>query len=81
MCSTGKSGSFFYYSTDGEFMVKTVSKSESHFFRKILAAYFHHLETNPNSLITRFYGHHKLLFKKKWSRKRIYIIVMANLFS
>lgn len=28
VCSTGKSGSFFYYSPDGLYTVKTISKNE-----------------------------------------------------
>ncbi len=26
-CSAGKSGSFFYYSNDGKYMLKTISKA------------------------------------------------------
>ena len=34
--STGKSGSFFYYSADGKFLVKTISEREFKFFRSML---------------------------------------------
>ena len=43
LISSGKSGSFFYYSDDGLYMVKTVDKGESKFLRQILGAYFQHL--------------------------------------
>jgi 1-phosphatidylinositol-4-phosphate 5-kinase len=28
LCSSGKSGSFFYYTSDGNFMLKTIRKDE-----------------------------------------------------
>ena len=35
LCSTGKSGSLFYYTRDGKFIVKTISKVEYNFLKKI----------------------------------------------
>ena len=31
LCSSGKSGSFFYYTSDGKFVLKTISKTEFKF--------------------------------------------------
>ncbi|KAH8583307.1 phosphatidylinositol-4-phosphate 5-kinase [Cryptosporidium sp. chipmunk genotype I] len=64
LCSEGKSGAFFYYTTDGRFLIKTVGKKTAVFFRSILSKYFSHIESNQNSLITRIYGLHALRFKK-----------------
>lgn len=64
LCSEGKSGAFFYYTTDGRFLIKTVGKKTALFFRSILNKYFTHIEKNQNSLITRIYGLHALRFKK-----------------
>ncbi|KAF7456517.1 Phosphatidylinositol-4-phosphate 5-kinase [Cryptosporidium felis] len=64
LCSEGKSGAFFYYTTDGRFLIKTVEKKTASFFRSILDKYYKHIESNPNSLITRIYGLHALRFKK-----------------
>ncbi|OII73760.1 phosphatidylinositol-4-phosphate 5-kinase [Cryptosporidium ubiquitum] len=64
LCSEGKSGAFFYYTTDGRFLIKTVKKKTAVFFRSILNKYFSHIEKNQNSLITRIYGLHALRFKK-----------------
>lgn len=64
LCSEGKSGAFFYYTTDGRFLIKTVKKKTATFFRSILNKYFNHIENNQNSLITRIYGLHALRFKK-----------------
>ena len=61
-CSTGKSGSFFYYTADSNFMLKTISSSEFHHLRTILKEYYDHLAMYPHSLITRFYGLHKIKY-------------------
>lgn len=62
-------------------MLKTISKAEFHFLRKILSDYFNHLEKNPHTFITRFYGIHKLKFKKgKHKFCRVYFVIMGNVF-
>ncbi len=53
LTSSGKSGSFFYYSADGKYTLKTISRTEFHFLRKILKNYYNHLMSNPNSLIIK----------------------------
>jgi 1-phosphatidylinositol-4-phosphate 5-kinase len=78
MCTTGKSGSFFYYSDDGKYMLKTVSTEEYKFFWQFLPDYYFHLYKNPHTLITRFFGFHKII--DCGSRKEIYFVVMGNLF-
>ena len=82
LCSEGKSGSFFYYSADGKYMVKTISHTEHRFFRKILAKYYSHIVTNPDTLLVRFLGAHQIRFGRhsKFGSKRIYFVVMGNLF-
>lgn len=77
-CTTGKSGSFFYYSDDGKYMLKTLSNDESEFFKKILPDYYYHLYKNPHALITRFFGFHKIISYN--SNKQIYFVIMGNLF-
>jgi 1-phosphatidylinositol-4-phosphate 5-kinase len=37
--SPGKSGSFFYFSHDTKYMLKTITASEKRFFKRILRAY------------------------------------------
>lgn len=77
LSSPGKSGSFFYFSRDYRFIIKTIHHSEHKMLRKILKDYYHHVKNNPNTLISQFYGLHrvKLPFGKK-----IHFIVMNNLF-
>lgn len=59
-CSTGKSGSFFYYTADNRFMLKTISPAEFNHLKAILKDYYEHLTMHPHALITRFFGLHKI---------------------
>jgi 1-phosphatidylinositol-4-phosphate 5-kinase len=76
--SNSKSGSFFFYSHDGKFMIKTQSKAESKFLRRILAHYYHHVMSHPETYITRFYGMHRI--KMPHLKKTIYFVVMQSVF-
>jgi 1-phosphatidylinositol-4-phosphate 5-kinase len=75
--SPGKSGSFFYYSRDYKYIIKTIHHSEHKFLRKILEDYFNHVQQNPNTLLSQFYGLHRV--KIPYGRK-IHFVVMNNLF-
>ena len=77
-CTTGKSGSFFYYSDDGKYMLKTLSKDEYMFFRRFIPDYYFHIYKNPHTLITRFFGFHKIIVCS--GNKKLYFVVMGNLF-
>ncbi|KAJ3244873.1 Phosphatidylinositol-4-phosphate 5-kinase [Chytriomyces hyalinus] len=72
--SPGKSGSFFYYSQDYRFIIKTISKAEHKFFRRILRGYY---EANPDTLISRIFGLHRV---KLPGGQKIRFVVMGNLF-
>ena len=79
--SAGKSGSFFFYTSDQKYMVKTISKSEFDFFLKILSAYFCYLMSNPNSFIVKYFGLHKIeCIKNDKTINILYFVVMKNLF-
>jgi len=58
--STGKSGSLFFYTRDKKYMMKTLPEREFDSFRDILSNYYKMLSNNPNSLIARFYGLHRM---------------------
>ncbi|KAG2731052.1 hypothetical protein G9P44_006201 [Scheffersomyces stipitis] len=79
--SPGKSGSFFYYSRDYRFIIKTIHHSEHKQLRRILKDYYEHVKENPNTLISQFYGLHrvKMPFNKSGIRK-VHFVVMNNLF-
>jgi 1-phosphatidylinositol-4-phosphate 5-kinase len=82
LCSSGKSGSFFYYTADGKYMLKTISKNEFKFFKRILRNYYYHIENNDATLITRIYGLHKMLFfsKNRKTEKKLFFCIMNNVF-
>lgn len=75
--SPGKSGSFFYFSRDYKYIIKTIHHAEHKFLRKILKDYYAHVEANPNTLLSQFYGLHRV--KIPYGRK-IHFVVMNNLF-
>ncbi|TMW58178.1 hypothetical protein Poli38472_011766 [Pythium oligandrum] len=76
--SNSKSGQFFFYSHDGRFMIKTQTKEESKFLRRILPHYYKFVMENPNTLITRFYGMHRV--KMHYLRRKMHFIIMASVF-
>lgn len=76
--ANSKSGQFFFYSYDGKYMIKTQPKKEAKFLRKIMPQYLKHLNDNPNSLICRFYGMHRL--KMKNMSYEVHFIVMSSVF-
>jgi len=83
LCSSGKSGSFFYYTQDGRFVLKTIPRQEFKFMKRILPAYHDFLtQTNPESMISRVYGIHKVIFYRKKTKlsKKIYFCIMNNVF-
>jgi Phosphatidylinositol-4-phosphate 5-Kinase len=75
--SPGKSGSFFYFSRDYKYIIKTIHHSEHKVLRKILREYYQHVSQNPNTLLSQFYGLHRV--KIPYGRK-IHFVVMNNLF-
>jgi 1-phosphatidylinositol-4-phosphate 5-kinase len=75
--SNSKSGQFFFYSHDRKYMIKTVSQAECKFLRKILPDYYHHIMTYPNTLLTRFYGMHRV---KPHKKKEVHFLIMGSIF-
>ncbi|KAI7830345.1 hypothetical protein BC939DRAFT_392810 [Gamsiella multidivaricata] len=75
--SPGKSGSFFYFSQDYRFIIKTIHHSEHKFMRKILKDYFNHVKQNPHTLLCRFFGLHRV---KLPHGRKIHFVVMGNVF-
>lgn len=76
--SNSKSGQFFFYSHDGRFMIKTQTKAESKFLRRILPHYYKFAMENPNTLVTKFYGMHRV--KMHHLRRKMHFVIMASVF-
>jgi 1-phosphatidylinositol-4-phosphate 5-kinase len=75
--SPGKSGSFFYFSRDYRFIIKTIRHSEHKFLRSILKRYHAHVRANPHTLLSRFYGLHRVKLPRG---RKIHFVIMNNLF-
>ena len=75
--SPGKSGSFFYFSRDYRFIIKTIHHAEHKFLRSVLKQYHTHVRNNPHTLLSRFYGLHRV---KLPHGRKIHFVIMNNLF-
>ena len=54
--SKGKSGSFFFFSHDNKFIIKSMFEQEQDILMEHLKDYEKHLTLYPDSLIARIYG-------------------------
>lgn len=80
--STGKSGSFFFHTSDSKYMIKTIRQSEFEVLRNILPNYHEHILKNPNTILTRYFGLHQMkCYNKNKLIYDIYIVVMNNIFT
>ena len=76
LCSSGKSGSFFYFSYDSKYLLKTISEGEFNLFRSMLKDYYIHMVNNKKSLLQRFFGMHVCIFNEV----KMFFVVMNNVF-
>ncbi|TDH67801.1 hypothetical protein CCR75_004803 [Bremia lactucae] len=77
--SEGKSGNIFYFTANKQFMVKSVPKEEFDTLRAILPNYHEYLQSNPNSMLGRYFGCHSISLPI--GKRRMYFVVMQNLFN
>ncbi|KAM0916098.1 hypothetical protein ACQ4PT_010395 [Festuca glaucescens] len=77
LSSPGKSGSIFLLSQDDRFMIKTLRKSEVQVLLRMLPHYYRHVRTYENTLITKFFGLHRV---KPSSGQKFRFVVMGNMF-
>eukprot|EP00128_Syssomonas_multiformis_P017640 Colp12_sorted_trinity150504_noHs@14561 len=76
MVSEGKSMSFFYYSHNSQFMVKTISEAERDTFLRILQSYYVYMLKHRDTFLSRIFGLHTLTYEGKDH----HFIVMGNVF-
>ncbi|VWU49113.1 phosphatidylinositol-4-phosphate 5-kinase, partial [Hepatocystis sp. ex Piliocolobus tephrosceles] len=83
LLSEGKSGSLFYFTSNGKYIIKTICKSTHNLSKQLLFNYYQHIKKNPDSLLTRLYGLHSITYESRTTRqkKKIYFIIMNNFFS
>ncbi|CAL9732751.1 phosphatidylinositol 4-phosphate 5-kinase Mss4p [Monosporozyma unispora] len=82
--SPGKSGSFFYFSKDYKYIIKTIHHSEHIHLRENLPKYFKYINDNPHTMLCQYYGLHRVKlprsFKHRISNRKVYLVVMYNVF-
>ena len=71
-----RSGMYFFYCSNGKFLVKSLKKSEFNFLHQILNEYYEFLRDHQNTLINRFYG----MYGVKHKKETIYFVVMESIF-
>ena len=79
MFTNSKSGSFFFYSADYRFILKTCSKCEAVFLMAALPQYHAHLMAHRYTLLCRFFGLHRVHLPSALGKK-VYFVVMGNVF-
>jgi len=75
--SSGKSGSVFFLSHDDRFIIKTMRKEEMKLLLAALPKYAAHVMANPDTLLVRFYGVHRV---KPRHGAKVRFVVMNNIF-
>ena len=75
--SKGKSGSFFFYSHNRKFIIKTITNEEKETMDKILLDYYRYIKSHNTTLITKIYGIYTIVIKNASS---VNVILMQNLF-
>jgi len=74
----GKSGAFFIFTKDRQFILKTCFKEERDFLWQILPEYLKHIRENPDTLLPRFYGVYSM--KHEGIGGVIRFVIMQNIF-
>jgi hypothetical protein len=71
----GKSGSFFFFSHDRKYIIKTMTGAEIEVMLKILPNYIEHLRKTPNSLIAKIFG---IFTIEKDGFGKVHVMLMEN---
>ena len=71
----GRSGSFFFFSHDRKFIIKTLTKKEKTLMLNILPQLSNHYKQNPRSLITKIFG---VFTVKTDATNSVYLMLMEN---
>ena len=75
--NAGRSGSFFYITSDKQYILKTITSAECELLRHLLKSYYAHVAANENTLLSRYLG----LFQiRMQSVGKLILIAMTNIF-
>ena len=72
----GRSSAFFYYSEDGQYIVKTLTRSETGALLRILPHFVSYMSKEPHSLLCRYVGLHSI----QLYTLTLYFVVMQSVF-
>jgi len=75
--ASGKSGSIFWFSKDGRFVLKTVPEEELETLLAMLPKYARHLRDHRDSLLTRYLGAYRLT--QRAGSEVVRVVVMNNI--
>ncbi|XP_008274617.1 phosphatidylinositol 4-phosphate 5-kinase type-1 beta-like [Stegastes partitus] len=75
LSNPGASSSWFYLTSDDEFIIKTVQHKEAEFLQKLLPGYYMNLNQNPRTLLPKFYG----LYCIQCGGVTVRVVVMNNI--
>lgn len=59
--NSGKSGSLFWYSADGKYIMKSINPQERSLLEKKCSSYLRYMGSHPHSLLCRFLGMFKIV--------------------
>jgi len=62
----------------GRFIIKTQTHEEKRFLLRILPHYLEHVKSNPDTLMTRFYGMHRVTMPHL--KRDVHFVVMHSVF-
>jgi len=75
----GKSGAFFIFTNDRQFILKTATGEERDFLWSVLPYYWQYVQRHPHTLLPRFYGVYSMKHEGIGGVTRF--VVMNNLFN
>ncbi|PPD91305.1 hypothetical protein GOBAR_DD11749 [Gossypium barbadense] len=81
LSSPGKSGSFFYLTNDDKYMIKTMKKAEVKVLIRMLPAYYNHVRSFKDTLVTKFFGLHCVKLTGSTQKKEINLILSSLVIS
>lgn len=73
----GRSSAMFYYTWDGRYVLKTLTKNEMNVLRGMLRDYFTYVTNNRDTLMNRFYGAYR---SQTSMGKPLRFVIMNNIF-
>jgi hypothetical protein len=73
----GKSGEFFFFTTDNKYILKTINNEELTLLTENLSVFDDYYNSNPNSLLAKIYG--LFTFRGKQMQRTYHVILMKNI--